>query len=321
MKFRLLHAPRPVALRIRAGRSDVHGKVRLQLPAGWRSEPVAAEVGLVKAGDETIVRFDVRAPEGAGPIRIRPEVEVDGKTWSMREDVIDYPHIPVEAVLQPASFRLVPLQLRIPAGRIGYLHGSGDSIPEDLAHVGVQVETIDDELLRTGDLDRFAAIVVGIRAYNTRAAVVANHGRLMQYVERGGVVVVQYVTVSRWSPLEAAIGPFPLEIGPGRITDETAAMVAVDPDDPLLRAPNRLTPADFDGWVQERGLYFGATWDPRYRPLFRASDPGEEPQEGSTLVARHGKGRYVYTGLSFFRQLRAGVPGAYRLFCNLVSSP
>jgi len=310
-----------VALRIRAGKDGARGTVRLPLPSGWKSEPAAQEVSLARAGDETTLRFDVRAPKDGASIRVRPEVTVDGKAWSWREDTSDYPHIPVQTVLQPASLRLTPLRLELPRGKIGYLQGSGDSIAEDLVHVGAEVETIDDELLRTGDLDRFAAIVVGIRAYNTRPAVVANHDRLMAYAERGGVVVVQYVTVSRWAPLEVPVGPFPLEIGPGRVTDETAEMIPVDAKDPLLLAPNLLTPADFEGWVQERGLYFASKWDPRYRPLFRAQDPGEDPQEGSTLVATVGKGRYVYTGLAFFRQLRAGVPGAYRLFSNLVSKP
>lgn len=311
----------PVALRIRAGRDGVKGKVRLPVPAGWKVEPASQEVSLARAGDEATVRFDVQAPRSAASIRVRPEVEVAGKTWSWREDVIDYPHIPVQAVLQPASLRLSPLQVELPKGRIGYLQGSGDSIAEDLAHVGVQVEAIDDEQLRTGDLDRFAAIVVGIRAYNTRPAVIANHDRLMRYAEGGGVVVVQYVTVSRWQPLDVPVGPFPLEIGPGRITDETAEMIPLDENEPLLHTPNRLTAADFDGWVQERGLYFASKWDPRFRPLFRAKDPGEDPQDGGTLIADLGKGRYVYTGLAFFRQLRAGVPGAYRLFSNLVSKP
>ncbi len=311
-----------VALRIRAGRDSLEGTATLGLPAGWTSTPPSQTVRLARAGDEITLRFAVSAPKGAASgVEIRPSIEVDGARWSWREDVIDHPHVPMQVVLQPATLHLVPVDLALPKGRIGYVEGSGDSVADDLGHVGVDVERIDDELLRAGDLGRFAAIVVGIRAYNTRPALVASHDRLMRYVEEGGVVVVQYVTVSRWAPFDAEVGPYALEIGPGRITDEAAEMAAVRADHPLLLRPNRIGPADFEGWVQERGLYFASSWDPRYTPLLRAADPGEAPQDGGTLVARHGKGRYVYTGLAFFRQLRAGVPGAYRLFANLVSSP
>src|SRR6185295_18604728 len=193
--------------------------------------------------------------------------------------------------------------------------GSGDSIAGDLAHVGFAVDELDDEALRSGDLGRYAAVVVGIRAYNNRPAVHLAHARLLAYAERGGTLIVQYNTLD----LDGPVGPFPLELGRDRITDETAAPTFLDPKDPLLQRPNRIEPADFDGWVQERGIYFGHTWDKRYRPLLRFSDPGEGPLDGALLVAPHGKGRYIYTGLALFRQLPAGVPGAYRLFANLIA--
>jgi len=213
----------------------------------------------------------------------------------------------------------VPLALRLPRGTIGYIPGSGDSVAEDLAHVGLKVVELDEPTLRDGDLSRFAAIVVGIRAYNTRPAVRAANARLMEYVAAGGVVVAQYNTNSRPGPLEGTLGPYPLEIGRERVTDEKAKMEPVDPKNPLLKQPNAIGPADFEGWVQERGIYFGVKWDAKYQPLFKVADPGEEPLLGSVLVARHGKGRFVYTGLVFFRELPAGVPGAYRLLANLLS--
>lgn len=309
----------PVLLRVRAGGHDVKGDVSLGLPAGWKATPAVHAVELSRPGDEITVRFDVVAPPGARAVDVRPSIVVGGRTWSFREDVIDYPHIPLQVVLQPSTLRLSPLEITLPAGLLGYVQGSGDSIADDLAHVGARVELLDDEALRSGDLSRYHAIVLGIRAYNTRAAVRAAHGRLMDYVERGGTVLVQYNTTSPWEPLSTPIGPYPIEIGRERVTNEAAEMLAVRAEHPLLRAPNRITSADFDGWVQERGLYFAAKWDERYEPLFRAADPGEEPLAGGTLVAKHGKGRYVYSGLAFFRQLRAGVPGAYRLFVNLVA--
>jgi LmbE family N-acetylglucosaminyl deacetylase len=308
-------------LRVRAGRDDVRGDAVLGLGDGWRAEPPRIPVHLARAGDETTVRFEVTPPRDATPVEVRPAIEVGGTAWSHREDTIDHPHVPLRTVLRPATLRLVPLALRRPAGTIGYVMGSGDTVAADLAHVGFAVEELDDDALRGGDLGRYRAIVVGIRGYNTRAALRSAHERLVRWVEDGGTVVVQYNTNNRVGPLETPIGPHPLALGRGRVTDETAAMVPVDPAAPLLRAPNRIDAADFDGWVQERGLYFAERWDARWTPVFRTADPGEPPLEGGVLVANHGRGRWVYTGLAFFRQLPAGVPGAYRLLVNLLAGP
>jgi LmbE family N-acetylglucosaminyl deacetylase len=310
----------PVALRVRSARDAVKGRVTLSAPPGWRVDPAAIPVDLAKAGDEALVRFDVTPKPGSAAAELTPAVEIDGKSWSVLAHVIDHPHIPVQVVLQPARIRVVPLQAEIPDGLIGYVEGSGDTVADDLSHVGLAVATLDDEALRSADLSRYRAIVIGIRAYNTRDAVRSQHERLMRYVEAGGTVVVQYNTQSRLGPLEGAIGPYPLEIGRGRVTDERATLTALDPAHEILTTPNRIEPSDFDGWVQERGLYFAATWDPRYVPIFAAADAGEEPLTGGLLFARHGKGRYVYTGLAFFRQLPAGNPGAYRLFLNLLGA-
>jgi hypothetical protein len=292
----------------------VRGEVTVPVPSGWKVEPTSAAVALETAGDETTVRFLVTPPQGASPVELGPRVTVDGRAWSFRETVLDYPHIPMQVVLQPSTVRAVPVALTVPAGRLGYVMGSGDSVAEDLLHVGAQVE-------RAGDLSRFAAIVTGIRAHNTRKALRDAHDRLMRYVEEGGTVVVQYNTQSRVGPLLGRIGPFPLEIGRGRVTDEGAAMQLLAPHHPALARPHALTPSDFEGWVQERGLYFAETWDPRYVPLLAAADPGEDPLQGGLLFATHGRGRFVYTGLAFFRQLPAGVPGAYRLLLNLIGAP
>jgi LmbE family N-acetylglucosaminyl deacetylase len=306
----------PLVLRVRAGRDALAGRVELELPSGWTAKPASHEVALAKTGDETTIRFDVRPGAGAAAGEARPVVRVAGTAWSLREDTIDYPHIPLQVVLRPATVQLVPLALRIPAGRIAYVRGSGDSIAADLAHVGFRVDELDDEALRTGDLGRYTTVVLGIRAYNARDAVRAAHERLMSYVEHGGTLIVQYNTLD----LDGPIGPYSLELGRSRITDETAAPVFVDPRAPLLAGPNRITAADFEGWVQERGIYFAAKWDSHYRPLLQFSDPGEGPLDGSVVVARHGKGHYIYTGLALFRQLPAGVPGAYRLFANLIGA-
>jgi LmbE family N-acetylglucosaminyl deacetylase len=312
--------PARVVLRVHAGRDGVKGNVTLPVPAGWKVDPAAAPVDLAKAGDEATVSFAVAPPSGAGAVVLRPAIEIEGKAWSFREDVIEYPHIPTTVVLQPARVSVVPLVVHIPKVLIGYVEGSGDTIAEDLAHLGMRVEILDDEVLRSDDLSRFHAIVVGIRAYNTRVELRLQHDRLMRYVEDGGTVVVQYNTQSRLGPLEGRFGPYPIALGRGRVSDQRAAMTVLAPGHEILTRPNTIEPADFEGWVQERGLYYAETWDSRYAPIFAAADPGEEPLDGGLLFARHGKGRYIYTGLAFFRQLPAGVPGAYRLFVNLIGA-
>jgi LmbE family N-acetylglucosaminyl deacetylase len=312
--------PASVVLRVRAGRDGVKGNVTLPVPDGWKVDLAAVPVDLAKAGDEATVRFAVTPPPGARAEALRPAIEVFGKAWSFREDVIDYPHIPMTVVLQPARVRVVPLVVQVPKGLIGYVEGSGDTIADDLTHLGMRVEILDDETLRSGDLSRFHAIVVGIRAYNTRATLRSQHDRLMRYVEVGGTVVVQYNTQSRLGPLEGRIGPYPLAVGRGRVTDQRAAITVLAPGHELLTRPNTIGPADFDGWVQERGLYFAETWDAHYAPIVASADPDEKPLDGSLLFTRYGKGRYMYTGLAFFRQLPAAVPGAYRLFLNLIGA-
>lgn len=311
-------APTRVTLRVRSGKDELKASVRLPVPAGWTVSPVKTRVELAKPGDEALLHFEVTAPPAAAAVSLTPEVIVDGRTWSSREDVIDYPHVPVQRVLQPAGIRVVPLSIRLPRGLVGYVPGSGDTVMEDLAHIGVRVQRIDDEALRSGDLNAYGAIVLGIRAFNTRDVLRIAHDRLMRYVEQGGTLVVQYNTQNRWSRLAAPIAPYALTIGSDRVTNENAELVPIEPVHPVLNTPNRIGQQDFAGWVQERGLYFGASWDPRFTPVFRVSDPAEPPVLGSLLVASYGKGRYIYTGLSFFRQLPAGVAGAYRLLANLI---
>lgn len=304
----------PLDLRVRAARDGVSGRVSLALPPGWTATPAQHPVTLAKAGDEASVRFEVRAAPGAAIGFATPIIQVGDAGWSLRADPIAYPHIPTQLVLRPASVRLVPLDLRRPAGRIAYVRGSGDSIASDLAHVGFAVDELDDTALRGASLDGYAAVILGIRAYNARPAVRRAHARLMAYVARGGTLIAQYNTLE----LDGPVGPHELALSRDRITDETAAPTFLAPQHPLLARPNRITAADFAGWIQERGLYFANKWDKHYTPLVRFTDPGEAPLDGALVVAPHGKGRFIYTGLSLFRQLPVGVPGAYRLLANLI---
>jgi hypothetical protein len=231
---------------------------------------------------------------------------------------ITYPHIPIQTVHAEASLPLVPFELARKTDRIGYVPGPGDRVAESLREAGYTVDVLADEALTAGDLDAWKSIVVGVRAYSNTPRIKVWQPRLLEWVERGGTLVVQYATANRQSALLAPVGPRELSVGRGRVTDETSAVTFLDPASPLLNTPNRLTNRDFEGWVQERGLYFADAWDPAWTPVLKMADPGEDPQEGALLVTEHGKGRIVYTGLAFFRQLPAGVPGAYRLLTNLI---
>jgi hypothetical protein len=208
--------------------------------------------------------------------------------------------------------------------RVGYVPGPGDEVPASLRGAGYDVTLLGDEAIAGGagggGLSRFDAVVIGVRAFNTSERLRAAHTALMTYVEAGGTLVVQYNTNNRLGPLTAPLGPWAFEIGQKRVTDETAAVAVLSPKHPALTTPNAIGPRDFEGWVQERGLYFADKWDPRYETPIAMHDPGEAPLAGSLLWARHGKGTFIYTGLAFFRQLPAGVPGAYRLFANLLAA-
>jgi hypothetical protein len=216
--------------------------------------------------------------------------------------------------------RVVSFPIDRQVGAVGYIQGPGDEVAAALRQVGYDVRPLSEETLTAAALKAFPVVVIGVRAFNTSEKLRAAQPALMAYVQDGGTVVAQYNTNNRLAPLSVPIGPFPFEIGSERVTDETSAVTFVSPAHRLLSWPNRIGAGDFDGWVQERGLYFAKSWDGRYETLLRMNDPGEHPLDGSVLFARHGKGAFVYTGLSFFRQLPAGVPGAFRLFANLLAA-
>lgn len=299
--------------------AETSGVLRLKLPSGWTATPASAPVTLKGKGEEFRAAFNVTPPQGASVASLAAEFDAGGKTFTRGFNEINYPHIPPQTLFPAAASKLVRVDLQRHGRTIGYVMGSGDEVPEALRQVGYDVTLLSDEDLEGGDLSRFDALITGVRAYNTRAVLRRQQKRLNEYVERGGTLVVQYNTPDR--TLEGAqVGPFPFKLTQERVTDETAAINVLAPGDALMTAPNRITDEDFKGWVQERGLYFATEWDARYTPLFASHDPGEQDSKGSTLVARVGRGTYVFTSLAFFRQLPAGVPGAYRLFVNMISA-
>jgi LmbE family N-acetylglucosaminyl deacetylase len=295
------------------------GTLRLKLPAGWTATPAEIPVTLKGKGEEFRAAFSVTPPPGASVATLAAEFDSGGESFTRGFDEINYPHIPPQTLFPTAAAKLVRVDLQRRGSRIGYVMGAGDEVPEALRQVGYDVTLLSDEELEGGDLSRFDALITGVRAYNTRAVLRRQQKRLLEYVERGGTLVVQYNTPDR--TLEGAqVGPYPFKLTQDRVTDETAAINVLAPAEALMSAPNRITDEDFKGWVQERGLYFASDWDARYTPLFASHDPGEQDSKGSTLVARYGRGTYVFTSLAFFRQLPAGVPGAYRLFVNMISA-
>jgi hypothetical protein len=297
----------------------ITGSLRLRLPQGWRSTPREAPFTLKTKGDKTSAPFTVTAPASRTAGRSAVEAEATLGQTVLSDDVqtIAYPHIQTHRIYRPASAAALVFDLKIAPVRVGYIMGSGDRVYEALRRMGVDVTLIDEERLATGDLSSFDTIVVGVRASEARPEFVANNGRLLQYAERGGTLIVQY---QQYDYVARGLAPFPAEMA-SRVTDETARVRILAPDHPLFTFPNRITEADFDGWVQERNLYAFTTFDTRYVPLLESSDPGESPQRGGELYARVGKGHFVYTSYSWFRQLPAGVPGAYRMLANLISLP
>lgn len=310
--------PRAIGVTVRAHRDAAEGRVRIVPPAGWSVTPADVPVTLARSGDEKTLRFEATPGPGAQTGAMTADVEIDGTRWSHGLIEIDYTHIPKEELFPAAEARLVRVELATRGTNIGYLMGSGDGIPEALRQVGYTVTLLSDDDVAGDDLSGYDAIVAGVRAYNTRPRLLALQPRLLEYVENGGTLVVQYNTAER--RLADALGPYPFTISRGRVSDETAEMKTLVPAHPLLTTPNRITAADFEGWVQERGLYFADPWDGQYETVLAAHDPGEEDLAGGVLYARHGRGVFIYTGLSFFRELPAGVPGAYRLFVNMVSA-
>lgn len=314
--------PREVVFRL-LGRDPggVSGTLALEVPDGWRAEPAAGNFALAGDGSEIRLRFIVSPPESPaeGEFALRPIVEAGaarGEGVSIR--IIDYPHIEPRLVSSPATIRVVRLPVQVAERRVGYVMGSGDDGPEATRQLGLDVTPLEPGELEGARLDRFDTIVLGVRAYEVRPDLRAANGSLLAWVERGGTLVVQY---NKYEFNDGDYAPYPLRIdAPApRVTDETAPVALLDPEAAPVSWPNRIRPSDFDGWVQERGLYFPSEWGEPYRPLLSMADPGEEPRLGSLLVAPYGDGLYVHTSLSFFRQLPAGVPGAYRLWANLLS--
>lgn len=312
--------PTPVRIKVTSAKADLKGTVELCTPNNWKVTPAKTDIALTRKGEEQYFEFMLTPPAGQAQGMIVPLVKLDGEEDGHTRKLvkIDHDHIPVQLADLDASAPVAKLDLKIAGKNIGYLPGAGDAIPEALTNIGFSVTELDKGDIAIGDLGRFDAIVVGIRAYNTNADMANIQPRFMDYVKKGGTLVIQYNTSRGLKIPMTELGPYPLQLSRDRTTVEEAEVRILAPNHPVLNYPNKITGKDFDGWVQERGLYFPSSWDERYTPILSSNDPGEDPHDGGMLVAEYGEGHYVYTGYSFFRELPAGVPGAYRLFANLV---
>lgn len=303
-------------VRITGGRTASVGTLKVQAPPGWSVTPAELPFRLRGGASEERVSFTVTPSPGAVAGEYTVVANIDDRIVRTGTSVIRYPHIPAQTLFHAASGKLVPADVRRKKFSVGYIEGSGDGVPEALRQIGYDVVLLSDADLLSADLAHFQSIVTGVRAYNTRPILALAKGRLMDYVSRGGTYVVQYATSGRMEGGEP--GPYPFRISRERVSDETAPVTILAPDHPAVTYPNAIGPDDFSGWVQERGLYFADTLDTSYVAVLASNDPGEPARNGGLIVARHGEGYFCYTGLSFFRQLPAGVAGAYRLFANLV---
>ncbi len=311
-------APREIGVVLKSVREGAQsGILKLSLPDGWRTEPEAVSFQLSKRNEEQTKAFKIFPPAQESSGKLRAMAEINGVVYDFSVRTITYDHIPVQTLLPKAEVPLVRIDLRKEGKVVGYIRGAGDDVPSALRNIGYEVWEMKNEEVTAENLKRVDAVVLGVRAINTNERIRFIMDALLTYVEQGGTLVVQYNTST---DLETdKYSPYPLTISRDRVTEEDAEVRVLKPDHPVLNYPNKITDEDFAGWVQERGLYFPNKWDERYDAILSMNDKGEDPKNGSLLVARYGKGYYVYTGLSFFRELPEGVPGAYRLFANLVS--
>ena len=310
-----------IQLTVTANTDSVNGKLIVNIPAGWKAEPSTFQIESLNKNNNRIYETTITPPSNFSEGFISSTVVSDGDSVSQGIRRIEYDHIPYQFMLTEAKAKIVNADIKVSGTTIGYIPGAGDDVAECLIQIGYNVTILTDEMLSKTNLNSFDAIVTGIRAYNTNDWMQNYNQKLLDYVKQGGNFIVQYNTNNRIGPLIAKISPYPFTISRERVTDENAEVRFTDPNATVLNFPNKITAEDFKGWKQERGIYFASDMDPAYQKILSMNDPDEKANEGSLIVAKYGKGNFVYSGLVFFRELPAGVPGAYRLFANLLALP
>ena len=311
-------ASQDVVIEVTPARAGLKVELSLDTPDGWKVKPAKREFSFGAAGQQEKLTFTITAPPQAASAEITARAKIGGKIYDNQRIEISYGHIPMQLLQPPARIKAVSLDLATRGKKVGYLPGAGDSVADAIREMGYDVTLLSGQDLTTNRLKDFDAIVIGVRAFNVRTDLVANLSGLFAHVAAGGTVVEQYNRPGRDLKTDR-LAPYRLQLSNDRVTDETAPMTLLATSHPVLNTPNKITSADFDGWVQERGIYYPNDWDDNFTPILACGDPGETPLKGGLLVAQYGKGFYVYSSLVFFRQLPAGVPGAYRLFANMIS--
>ena len=311
--------PKKIPVTITAHKNGIRGNVELCHGKGWMVDQEIKEFEIANKGDEKTVEFTLTPPSGENASYITPLIRIDGKELDRELIEIAYDHIPKQTVLLPSEAKVVRLNIEKVGENIGYIMGAGDEVPESLEQIGYTVHLIDPTEIESGSLDKYDAVVTGIRAYNVIEELKFKQRFLLEYVEQGGNLVIQYNTAGRRDTAFKDLAPYPLKLSRDRITNEDSEVKIIATDHSVIIFPNAITNSDFEGWVQERGLYFPDEWDPKFTPILQMNDKGESPTDGALLVAPYGKGNYIYTGISFFRELPAGVSGAYKIFANILS--
>ena len=311
--------PKEIPVTIKAHADNLSGTVQFCFDKAWSVENDTKSFTIAKKGDEQTLYFTLTPPPTENESYISPIVRINGKMITKELVTIDYDHVPMQTILLPSEAKTVRLDIKKAGEHIGYIMGAGDEMPTSLEQMGYIVHLVNPSDISEGFLDKYDAVVLGIRAYNVVDELKFKQRYILDYVEQGGNVIVQYNTANRWGNQFENIAPYDLEISRDRVTNENSEVRILTNSHPLVNFPNKITSSDFEGWVQERGLYFPDKWGAEFTPILGMNDEGETEKKGSLLVAPYGKGNYIYTGLSFFRELPAGVPGAYKLFSNMLS--
>ncbi len=313
-----------IQLAVKANKDKVNGTIDIKLPSGFNIEIMNTKFSLDKKNDEVVLDATITPTNNPSNGKLQASAIIEGLDESVFNKSIkriEYDHIPYQFILSPSEAKIIYLDIQTRGNEIAYIPGAGDDVQACLKQIGYNVTELSDDMIAKTDLSKFTSIVTGVRAYNTNDKLQLYHAKLMDYVNQGGNLIVQYNTNNRIGPLQAKIGPYPFTISRNRVTDEKAEVRILKREHPALNYPNKITASDFDNWIQERGIYHATDLDSNYKSILSMNDPNEKADNGSLIIAKFGKGNFVYTGLAFFRELPAGVPGAYRLFTNLLSMP
>ena len=306
-----------ITVKIKAGKENVAGTIHLEIPENWKVSPTSIPFSLKNKDQEQIAVFVISPSKEASEVVIKSIVTVDNQNFDKEKIDINYSHINKQMVLKPSEAKAIKLDIKTKNEKIAYIMGAGDEVPKSLSQMGYQVTIIKPEEISTEKLLPFDVIITGIRAYNVIPVLGLKQNILLDLVKNGKTMIVQYNTMGDF--VTDNIAPFPLKVSRDRVTDENAEVRFLAPSNSILNTPNKITSKDFEGWTQEQGLYYPSEWDSNFTPIISSNDKGETPKDGAILVAKYGKGHYIYTGISFFRELPEGVAGAFRLLANMIS--